>query len=134
PRAPPGGARLLAFRARAADDARGDRHLPRPEARDGEPLLLEVRRGRRARGAPAQRAHPRRAGPAADRRARGLTAPSRATPVAHEASPAAPALAQSSLRISGMHCIACADVVERALRRAPGVVDAQVSAATQCAT
>jgi Cu2+-exporting ATPase len=44
------------------------------------------------------------------------------------------ALAESSLRIVGMHCAACADVVEQALRRTPGVVEARVSAAAQCAT
>jgi Cu2+-exporting ATPase len=44
------------------------------------------------------------------------------------------ALAQASLRIGGMHCAACADLVETALRRQRGVVDAQVSAAAQCAT
>jgi Cu2+-exporting ATPase len=42
--------------------------------------------------------------------------------------------AESSLRIGGMHCAACADVVERALRRTPGVIEARVSAAAQCAT
>ena len=44
------------------------------------------------------------------------------------------AIAEASLRIGGMHCAACADVVEHALRRTPGVIDAQVSAAAQCAT
>jgi Cu2+-exporting ATPase len=43
------------------------------------------------------------------------------------------ALAESSLRIGGMHCAACADIVEASLRRLRGVVDAQVSAAAQCA-
>jgi Cu2+-exporting ATPase len=44
------------------------------------------------------------------------------------------ALAECSLRIGGMHCAACADVVETSLRRLRGVVDAQVSAAAQCAS
>ena len=44
------------------------------------------------------------------------------------------ALAESSLRIVGMHCAACADIVERALRRQRGVVDAHVSAAACCAS
>jgi Cu2+-exporting ATPase len=43
-------------------------------------------------------------------------------------------VAESSLRIGGMHCASCADIVERALRREPGVVEARVSAAAQCAT
>jgi Cu2+-exporting ATPase len=43
-------------------------------------------------------------------------------------------IAESSLRIGGMHCAACADVVERALLHTPGVVEARVSAAAQCAT
>ena len=43
-------------------------------------------------------------------------------------------LAESSLRIGGMHCAACASSVEQALRRVDGVVDARVSAAAQCAT
>jgi P-type Cu2+ transporter len=42
--------------------------------------------------------------------------------------------AESSLRIGGMHCAACAGVVEQALRAVPGVVQAQVSAAAQSAT
>ena len=42
--------------------------------------------------------------------------------------------AESSLRIGGMHCAACASSVEQALRRVDGVVDARVSAAAQCAT
>jgi len=41
--------------------------------------------------------------------------------------------AASTLRITGMHCAACADVVEAALRRVPGVVAASVSAAAQAA-
>jgi len=43
-------------------------------------------------------------------------------------------LAESSLRIGGMHCAACADIVESALRRQLGVIDARVSAAAQCAS
>ncbi len=43
-------------------------------------------------------------------------------------------VAECSLRIGGMHCAACADIVESALRRQLGVVDAQVSAAAQCAS
>ncbi len=42
--------------------------------------------------------------------------------------------AESSLRIGGMHCAACATLIEQALRRVDGVVDARVSAAAQCAT
>ncbi|MEP7297521.1 MAG: cation-translocating P-type ATPase [Burkholderiales bacterium] len=42
--------------------------------------------------------------------------------------------AESSLRVGGMHCAACATTVEQALRRIDGVVDARVSAASQCAT
>ncbi|MEN9891288.1 MAG: hypothetical protein RLY78_1583 [Pseudomonadota bacterium] len=38
-------------------------------------------------------------------------------------------LADSSLRITGMHCAACAGLVEDALRRVPGVIEATVSAA-----
>ncbi len=37
--------------------------------------------------------------------------------------------ADSSLRISGMHCAACAGLVEQALMRVPGVREARVSAA-----
>lgn len=43
-------------------------------------------------------------------------------------------LAESSLRLSGMHCAACAGTIEQALMRVPGVIDAEVSAAAQCAT
>ncbi len=42
--------------------------------------------------------------------------------------------AESSLRVGGMHCAACAATIEQALRRVDGVVDARVSAAAQCAT
>ncbi len=38
-------------------------------------------------------------------------------------------IADSSLRISGMHCAACAGLIESALRRVHGVLDASVSAA-----
>jgi len=41
--------------------------------------------------------------------------------------------AAATLRISGMHCAACADTLEAALRRVPGVVGATVSAAGQAA-
>jgi Cu2+-exporting ATPase len=41
--------------------------------------------------------------------------------------------AAATLRIGGMHCAACADVVERAMRRVPGVLAAHVSAAAQAA-
>ena len=50
------------------------------------------------------------------------------------AGPRGDAVAETSLRIGGMHCAACADIIERALMREPGVVRAQVSAAAQCAT
>jgi P-type Cu2+ transporter len=43
-------------------------------------------------------------------------------------------IAESSLRISGMHCAACADTIESALKAVKGVIDVQVSAAAQCAT
>jgi P-type Cu2+ transporter len=43
-------------------------------------------------------------------------------------------IAESSLRIGGMHCAACAGVIERALSTVPGVVGASVSAAAHCAT
>lgn len=43
-------------------------------------------------------------------------------------------VAESSLRLSGMHCAACAGVIEQALRQQPGVIDARVSASAQCAT
>ena len=45
-----------------------------------------------------------------------------------------PALAESSLRIGGMHCAACACAIEQALRRVAGVDEVRVSAAAQCAT
>jgi P-type Cu2+ transporter len=44
------------------------------------------------------------------------------------------AVAESALRISGMHCAACAGTVEKALLAVPGVILAQVSAASQSAT
>jgi Cu2+-exporting ATPase len=44
------------------------------------------------------------------------------------------AVAESSLRIGGMHCAACANLVEAALMREPGVVEARVSAAAHCAS
>jgi Cu2+-exporting ATPase len=43
-------------------------------------------------------------------------------------------VAESALRIGGMHCAACAATVEDALLRVHGVLDAQVSSAAQCAT
>jgi Cu2+-exporting ATPase len=43
-------------------------------------------------------------------------------------------IGESSLRIGGMHCAACAGTIEQALMAVPGVVDARVSAASQCAT
>jgi Cu2+-exporting ATPase len=43
-------------------------------------------------------------------------------------------VAESSLRIGGMHCAACAGTIEAALQRVPGVLEAQVSAAAQVAT
>jgi len=42
-------------------------------------------------------------------------------------------LAATTLRIDGMHCAACADTIESALRHVPGVVDARVSAAAHAA-
>ena len=44
------------------------------------------------------------------------------------------AAAETSLRIGGMHCAACADTVEQALRLVPGVLEAHVSAAAQVAS
>lgn len=43
------------------------------------------------------------------------------------------AIAESSLRIGGMHCGTCAPAVEAALRAVPGVLDARVSGASQTA-
>jgi Cu2+-exporting ATPase len=43
-------------------------------------------------------------------------------------------VAESSLRIVGMHCAACAGTIEQALKQVPGVLDASVSAAAQCVT
>nr|WP_316638865.1 cation-translocating P-type ATPase [uncultured Roseateles sp.] len=40
-------------------------------------------------------------------------------------------LAVSQLVLSGLHCAACAGIIESVLRRQPGVVDAQVNAASQ---
>jgi len=40
-------------------------------------------------------------------------------------------LALSQLVLSGLHCSACAGIIESALRRQPGVLDAQVNAASQ---
>jgi Cu2+-exporting ATPase len=38
-------------------------------------------------------------------------------------------LAESSLRLGGMHCSACAGLIEEALAGVPGVVSARVNAA-----
>ncbi len=43
-------------------------------------------------------------------------------------------LAETGLRISGMHCAACAGLIEAALRRMPGVEQADVSGAAERAT
>ena len=43
-------------------------------------------------------------------------------------------LAESSLRIGGMHCAACATIVEQALRRVDGVCSAHISVVAQSAT
>jgi len=43
-------------------------------------------------------------------------------------------LAESSLRIGGMHCASCAAAIEQALRNLHGVLDVRVSAAAQFAT
>ncbi len=50
------------------------------------------------------------------------------------ASTAGPRIAESSLRIVGMHCAACSGTLEQALRRVRGVLSVNVSAAAQCAT
>ena len=42
--------------------------------------------------------------------------------------------AESALRISGMYCAACAGTLEQVLLTVPGVLRAQVSAASHCAT
>ncbi len=47
---------------------------------------------------------------------------------------AGPRLVESSLALSGMHCAACAALIEQALLAVPGVVQARVSAAGQRAT
>ncbi len=47
---------------------------------------------------------------------------------------AGPRLAESNLALSGMHCAACAGLIEQALLGVPGVVQARVSAAGQRAT
>ena len=50
------------------------------------------------------------------------------------ATPGTQRIGESSLRIGGMHCSACATLIEQALRRVDGVLGAQVSAAAECAT
>ena len=47
----------------------------------------------------------------------------------YSSGPAGEILADSSLRISGMHCAACAGLIEQALGRVDGVLDVSVSAA-----
>ncbi len=47
---------------------------------------------------------------------------------------AAQGVAESALRIGGLHCAACAGTVEKALLAVPGVTHAQVSAASQTTT
>jgi P-type Cu2+ transporter len=49
-------------------------------------------------------------------------------------SSAAAAVAETSLRLSGLHCAACAGIIESALRAQPGVVGADVHAAASRAT
>ena len=44
------------------------------------------------------------------------------------------AVAETSLRLSGLHCSACAGIIEAALRAQPGVVEAQVHPAASRAT
>jgi Cu2+-exporting ATPase len=43
-------------------------------------------------------------------------------------------LAQSSLRVSGLHCAACSHTIEQALLGVDGVLSARVSAASRCAS
>jgi Cu2+-exporting ATPase len=43
-------------------------------------------------------------------------------------------VAETGLRLSGMHCAACAGLIESALRRTPGVAQARVSGASERAT
>ena len=45
------------------------------------------------------------------------------------AGPAGERWAESSLQLAGLHCAACSGIIEQALRRVPGVHQAQVSAA-----
>jgi Cu2+-exporting ATPase len=47
------------------------------------------------------------------------------------AQPSGERLAESSLQLAGLHCAACAGLIEQALRATPGVQGASVSAATQ---
>ncbi|WP_280156011.1 cation-translocating P-type ATPase [Piscinibacter sp. XHJ-5] len=51
-----------------------------------------------------------------------------------QAGPPGTRVAESSLRVGGMHCAACAATIEQVLRGLPGVLDARVSAASQCAS
>ena len=44
--------------------------------------------------------------------------------------PAAPARWESTIVFEGMHCAACANTIEHALRTTPGVLEADVSAAS----
>ena len=44
------------------------------------------------------------------------------------------ATAETSLQLAGMHCAACAGIIEQALGRVDGVLGARVSAAAQRAT
>lgn len=48
--------------------------------------------------------------------------------------PAGQRLGESALQLSGLHCAACAGIIESALMRLPGVHGAQVSAAAERAT
>src|SRR5262245_13377019 len=52
-----------------------------------------------------------------------------AMPGASASTPPAAGIAETSLRIGGMHCATCAGVIEQALQRVPGLLAARVSAA-----
>ena len=50
-----------------------------------------------------------------------------------QAGPRGEAVAESSLRVAGMHCAACALAIEGALAKVPGVLEARVNAAAHTA-
>ena len=52
-------------------------------------------------------------------------------PATTAANPEAPARWESTVVFEGMHCAACATTIEQALRKTPGVLEAEVSAASR---